>query len=368
MIQELINRYKRMRTDQFLRQTYQHQYAFVGMGQHSLTNLYPVLHYLGIPLKYICVTSERKARLIEQKFPGVKATTSLCEILNDSDVKGVFVSASPSAHFSIASQVLRSGKSLFIEKPPCQSLEELDRLIDLQRLYGSPVAMVGLQKRYAPAVQLLKQRLGKEHLINYDLHYLAGAYPEGDALLDLYIHPLDLVCFLFGQPEVLACRQVAKDSYILLLQHPHIVGTLELSTAYTWTAAEETLKVCTKSGIYHLSQMEELTFTPTSSTVFGIPIEKLHSRHETKVLLFQRNNFTPILSNNQVYTQGYYGEIVAFINQVENRKSEVTTGLKAVRGTYELCHIGVGKCTTVSLRVEKMPSTTVGNAFFASKE
>ena len=353
MIQALINRYKRMRTEHFLRQTYQYQYAFVGMGQHSLSNLFPVLHYLGVPLKYICVTSERKAQLIERKYPHVIATISLDEILNNSDVKGIFVSASPSAHFSIASQVLCSGKSLFIEKPPCQTLEELDILIALQLQYSSPVVMAGLQKRYAPAVQLLKQRLRKEHLINYDLHYLTGAYPEGDSLLDLYIHPLDLVCFLFGKPEIRACSRVAKDSYILMLQHPRIVGTLELSTAYSWTAAKETLKVCTKSGIYTLSQMEELTFSPTSSTVFGIPKEKLHPRHETEEFLFQRNNFTPILANNQVYTQGYYNEIEVFISQVErqrvgafarmgeqssgmNGKIDVTTSLKAIRGTYEL--------------------------------
>ena len=334
MIQELINRYKRMRTERFLRQTYQYSYAFVGMGQHSLTNLYPVLHNLGVPLKYICVTSERKANLIERKYPSVKATTSLDEILNDEDIKGVFVSASPSAHFSIASRVLKSGKSLFIEKPPCQSLEELDELIDLQQQHGSLVAMVGLQKRYAPAVQLLKQRLRKERLINYDLHYLTGAYPEGDALLDLYIHPLDLVCYLFGQPEILSCRQVAKDSYILMLQHPHIVGTLELSTSYTWTAAEESLKVCTKSGIYNLSQMEELTFTPTSSTVLSIPMEKLRMRNSTIDYLFQCNNFTPILVSNQVYTQGYYHEIAAFVEFTEGRRDDILTPLSSLKPIY----------------------------------
>ena len=325
-----------MRTKRFLRQTYQYQYAFVGMGQHSLTNLYPVLHYLGVPLKYICVTSERKAKLIEQKYPNVIATTSLDEILNDEDIQGVFVSALPSAHFSIASQVLKSGKSLFIEKPPCQTLEELDTLIVLQQQYGSPVAMVGLQKRYAPAVQLLKQRLRKKHLINYDLHYITGAYPEGDALLDLYIHPLDLVCHLFGKPEILAIRQFAKDSYILMLQHPHIVGTLELSTAYSWAAAEERLKVCTKSGIYHLMQMEELIFTPTSSTVLGIPMEKFRPRHETQEFLFQRDNFTPILANNQIYTQGYYSEIETFVNNVESSNNTIATDMKAVRDTYQL--------------------------------
>lgn len=336
MIQELINRYKRMRTERFLRQTYQYQYAFVGMGQHSLTNLYPVLHYLSVPLKYICVTSERKAQLIERKFIGVKATTSFNEILKDESVKGVFVSASPSAHFSIASQILHSGKSIFIEKPPCRSLEELDRLIELQRFHSSPVTMVGLQKRYASAVQLLKQRLRKERLISYDLHYLTGAYPEGNALPDLYIHPLDLVCYLFGKPEIIALREVAKDSYILMLQHPHIVGTLELSTAYSWKAAEESLKVCAYSGVYNLSQMESLTFTPNPTTFLGIPTEKLRTKNSTIEYLCRRNNFTPILENNHIYTQGYYREIETFISQVEKKSPEVITGLKSVRGTYEL--------------------------------
>ena len=336
MIQELINRYKRMRTERFLRQTYQYQYAFVGMGQHSLTNLYPVLHYLGISLKYICVTSERKAQLIEQKFVGVKATTSLDEVLKDESIKGVFVSASPSAHFSIASQVLKSGKSLFIEKPPCQTLEELDQLIDLQRLYCSPITMVGLQKHYAPAVQLLKQSLRKERLISYDLHYLTGAYPESNALPDLYIHPLGLVCHLFGQPEILVCRQVAKDSYILMLQHPHIVGTLELSTAYTWTTAKESLKVCTRSGVYDLTQMESLAFTPNSTTFLGIPIEKMRMKNSTVEYLYQCNYFTPILINNQIYMQGYFNEITNFINAVEGLGNQLSTSFKEVRDVYEI--------------------------------
>lgn len=336
MIQELINRYKRIRTERFLRQTYQYQYAFVGMGQHSLTNLYPVLHYLGVPLKYICVTSERKAKLIVRKYPNVKGTTSLDEILKDEAIKSVFVSAPPSSHFSIASQVLRSGKSLFIEKPPCQSLSELDALIDLQRLYGSPVAMAGLQKRYAPAVQLLKQRLRKDRLISYDLHYLTGGYPEGNALLDLYIHPLDLVCYLFGKPDIISTQKVDKDSYLLMLQHPHIVGTLELSTAYTWTAAEESLKVCTRSGIYNLLQMEKMTFSPKSPSLFGVPIEKIHPRRKTVEYLYTRNNFAPILTNNQVYSQGYFNEISVFVESVEDRTNNVLTGLQSIRDTYQL--------------------------------
>ena len=336
MLQQLIDRYKRIRTERFLAQTYQYSYAFVGMGQHSLTNLYPVLHYLGVPLKYICVTSERKSRLIERKFPQVKATTSLDTILNDDDVKGIFVSASPSAHFSIASQILQRGKSLFIEKPPCQSMRELDALIGLQRLYGSPVAMVGLQKRYAPAVQILRKRLFKEHLISYDLHYLTGAYPEGCALLDLYIHPLDLVCFLFGKPEILSCQQVAPATYILMLRHPHIVGTLELSTSYTWTSAEESLKVCTSKGIYRLSQMELLTYEPKPSSLLGIPYEKVRKHNKTIEHLYARNNFTSTPPDNLIYSQGYYSEIQSFITSIEHGPSCILTDITTIKPTYEV--------------------------------
>ena len=336
MIQELIARYKYMCTSSYLRQTYQCSYAFVGMGQHSLTNLYPVLHYLGVPLKYICVTSERKARLIEKKFPNVKATTTLEEILNDKTVKGVFVAASPSAHFTIASHVLRSGKSLFIEKPPCQTLAELDGLIALQRQYECPVVMVGLQKRYAPAVQLLRKHLHGEKHISYDLHYLTGAYPEGNSLIDLYIHPLDLICHLFGQPEIIACRKITPASYLLMLQHPHIVGTLELSTAYTWSAAEESLKVCTTSGIYRLSQMEELIYEPIPSTILGLPLEKVRPWRKTIEYLYARNNFSPILSNNQIHSQGYFNEIKSFVDAVEGKRTDILSSLTSLTDTFHL--------------------------------
>ena len=336
MINKIIARYKQIRTERYLHQTYQCQYAFVGMGQHSLTNLYPVLHYLGVPLKYICVTSERKARLIERKFQGQKATISLDQILQDETVKGVFVAATPSAHFNIASQVLQSGKSLFIEKPPCKSLAELDTLIDLQQRYHSPVAMVGLQKCYAPAVQLLKKRLHKERLINYDYHYLTGAYPEGDAMLDLFIHPLHLVCHLFGDARILACHRVEEQSYILLLQHPHVVGTLELSTSYTWTDAEESLRLCTKAGVYHLNGMEELTFSHKSKTVFSVPLEKLHTSKSTSEYLYSQNHFSPILFHHQIYTDGYFSELLAFVSAVEGKGGDLPTDLLSLRGAYRL--------------------------------
>ena len=336
MIQQLINRYKRMRTERYLNETYHCQYAFVGMGQHSLTNLYPVLHYLQVPLKYICVTNGRKARLIERKFKGIKATTKLDDILNDKEIKGVLVAASPNAHFSIASQVLQSGKSLFIEKPPCQSISQLQKLIELQQEFGSRVAMVGLQQRYAPAVQLLKKRLKRERPLNYDLHYLTGAYPEGDALLDLYIHPIDLATWLFGKAEIVSYLEIDEHSYILMLRHQHIVGTIELSTCHCWQDAQQSLIVHTHSGSYHLNQCEELSFVHKRPVIAGIPVEKIRPQHQSLEYLYRHDSFSPTIAGNSIYTQGFFQEISTFVNAVEGKKANVLTGLQSVEPTLKL--------------------------------
>lgn len=136
--------------------------------------------------------------------------------------------------------------------------------------------------------------------------------------------------------EILVCRQVANGSYILMFQHPHIVGTLELSTAYTWTDAEESLKVCTHSGIYNLLQMEKLTFSPNSSSLLGVPFEKVRPRRKTVEYLYASNDFAPILTNNRVYSQGYFNEISAFVESVEDRADNVLTSLQSVRDTYQL--------------------------------
>ena len=82
--------------------------------------------------------------------------------------------------------------------------------------------------------------------------------------------------------------------------------------------------------------MDELSFTPNPSTVFGIPIEKLHHYQIKTENLFIRNNFTPILSNNQVYTQGYFNCISAFVNAIEGNSTINLTSLSDIRNTYTI--------------------------------
>lgn len=250
--QRLIDRYKHFRSTSLLRQDYSGKYAFVGIGNHSMNNLYPVLAFLHVPLKYVCCKSADKLPLIEQAYPGVYATTSLQEILADEEVKGVFVSTAPQAHFSIASEVLKVGKALFVEKPPCQSMEELSRLVELQTENGS-IVEVGLQKRNAPIMRILEKDLKKNRGTTcYNIQYLMGVYPEGDALLDLFIHPLDCMTHLFGEAQVKCVESVGNHTLMLILEHHCATGMLELSTGYSWQDTTEHWAINTDGGVYEI--------------------------------------------------------------------------------------------------------------------
>lgn len=206
----------------------------------------------------------------------------------------------------------------------------------MQQASGSGVAMVGLQQRYSPAVQTLLRRLKGERLLNYDLHYLTGAYPEGDALLDLYIHPLDLATWLFGKAEIVSYLEIDEHSYILMLRHQDIVGTIELSTCHFWQDARQSLTVHTRSGCYHLAQCEELSFVSKQTAIAGIPLEKILPRHQSVEHLYHHDNFSPILANNSIYNQGFFQEVSTFINAVEGKKANVLTDLQSVEPTLKL--------------------------------
>ena len=340
-LDNIIDRYRRIRSMRELQYTYTQQYALVGFGNHCANNLLPVIQYLQLPLKYICCTSEKKAELISQKYKGVKGTNSLQDILLDDTISGVFVAANPHSHFLIATEIIKAGKSLFIEKPPCEDKRELKALTDTVKLYGSQHIVVGLQRRFAPATQVLKKRLKGDGKRHYHYRYLTGLYPEGDTLLDLFIHPLDYVTFLFGEAKIKSLDVIRSrdggQTLFLILEHQDIVGMLELSTDYSWQEAQEQLNISTDKGLYVLNKMEQLDFTPRRSTVLGIPLEKVFPNNVTTICLYGRNNFVPTIGNNQIVSQGFFSEIKTFANMVENMyDTHHDLGLESVRHVYSL--------------------------------
>lgn len=336
MLQEVIARYKRRHAAALLACRYQQPVAIVGLGGHCLTNIVPVLEQLRVPIGYICVRSQRTAALAAQRFPEATIVDTPDPILADPAVASAIITTPASQHFGLANRVLQSGKSLFVEKPPCLTLDELLQLVHTRQHHGTPAVQVGLQKSYAPAVAALRQKLLRHPADHYLFRYCTGAYPEGDALTDLFIHPLHLVCHLFGPATLSAHRQTRQGTLLLQLDHGGTIGALELSTAYSWQRPVEELIVATSGGTLHLAGIERLIYSPIPQSIAGIPTDKIIPHPPADITLYSHDTFSPTAAANSLVSNGFYAEIRDFLDAAEHKAKRRLTTLESLVPVYRL--------------------------------
>lgn len=321
MLNYLAERYKTITKRKYFNKAkaIKYKYAFVGTGNHATTQLYPVLQHLGIPLKYILSGKLKNSESMCAIFKNCTPAADLSTILNDDEVKGVFVCTTPQEHFGIALQLLENDKHVFVEKPPCHQLNELNMLAAKQ---GNNIFQVNLQQRYSPAVTAIKKIAPQAKF--YRVEYLTGLYDEANVLTELFIHPLDIALHLFGKIKDWSGKKINTASgvtYLLQMTHENnIVGELKLSTAYNWQGAKETIEVHTNDSFYTCQFPFELRKTRLPKPILGIPVEKiLHSPIREEILL-NGHSISTSLHNHTSYLYGFYQSIEHFVDCVESNK------------------------------------------------
>jgi len=334
----IINKYKKIRKQNFLKKKYTSKYAFVGIGNHSINNLYPVLNYLNVDLKYIVSGSNETAMSVSENFNNTTGTTDLDLVLNDPEINGVFICANPDSHFALTKKVLEKGKNVFVEKPPCKTIDELKELIEIEKK-STGFLLAGLQKRYTPVYQILKSKIKKA--TNYTLKYYTGSYPEGNPVLDLFIHPIDVAAYLFGEGSLVSIQKTESGkgavNYFLHIKHKNgTIGNIELSSDYWWAKANESLHANTDKFIFESTNTDKLVCYNKPKQILNIPIEKIKTPEISIKTLYEHNRFLPVASQNELFSAGYFNELKTFLNLCENHKTKNNSELSSLINTYDL--------------------------------
>ncbi|MCL6622778.1 MAG: bi-domain-containing oxidoreductase [Syntrophobacterales bacterium] len=130
----------------------------IGGGMFTRNILLPALKKVpGTKLVGAATTTGVTARHLAQKFGFAYATTDYREILEDPAIGSVLITTRHHSHARLVLEALAAGKHVFVEKPLCLTLTELD---EIQAAYdGSRILMVGFNRRYAPLAQKLKAAL-----------------------------------------------------------------------------------------------------------------------------------------------------------------------------------------------------------------
>ncbi|MEP6765785.1 MAG: Gfo/Idh/MocA family oxidoreductase [Gemmatimonadaceae bacterium] len=145
--------------------------------------------------RFVGFVDENPARAAEvASTHGVMAWPTLDAMLDEVDAVSIVVPTT--AHFAVASQALKRGKHVFVEKPFTVTLEEADKLLELQKSAGV-VMQIGHVERFNRAVRAAFPYVETPLFIESDR--LAPFSPRGAdvaVVLDLMIHDIDLICTL----------------------------------------------------------------------------------------------------------------------------------------------------------------------------
>ena len=310
------------------------KYACIGIGMHSLANIYPLLHHFNISVKYICTQNNNWSKEAAMLFPECVFTNDISVILKDPETEAAFVCASPDAHYGLVSQLLTAGKKVFVEKPPCASLSELNALTAINR---HSVCKVGLQRRYWPGNKYVLKQISKARSYIYQFYF--GPYPQGNVFNELFIHAIDYSAFLFGDYNIIS-KTFQKDSEGITVQlhvkHTDgVVGMIELSTHYSWNDPIECMDIQCENELLTVKYPMQVTAVQKPKRVLNMPTERLYQKPVITKSYFSVSNLVmPAFETNTLILQGFYNELETFIKMAESGESVPNandlTGLQSV--------------------------------------
>jgi predicted dehydrogenase len=109
------------------------------------------------------------------------------------DIEAGIVAAPTSEHYAITKKLLESGKSVLVEKPITDTVEQGQELVDLANKNGL-ILQVGHLERFNPAVEKLQDLISEPKFIEVQrLGSFSARSLDTNVVLDLMIHDLDII-------------------------------------------------------------------------------------------------------------------------------------------------------------------------------
>ncbi len=122
------------------------------------------------------------------------------------EVDAAIVATPTMDHFSISLNLLRRGKSVLVEKPITETVEQAEQLVEAAGRSGL-VFQVGHLERFNPAVEAVETMIREPRFIEVQrLGSFSSRSLDIDVVLDLMIHDLDIIMALVKDDEVSTIR------------------------------------------------------------------------------------------------------------------------------------------------------------------
>ena len=190
--------------------------GIVGTGNFTSSTILPQLKKIGADIKFIASSGGLSSTIMAKRHHIANSTSNYEEILNDDDVDLVFITTKHNMHASMVIETLKSGKSVFVEKPLALNDEELNKIIEEYEKQQNVNISVGFNRRFAPLAEKMKKLIGDNKApINIIATMNAGHIPPDVWVHDMKIgggriigeacHYIDLCTYLTGSKVKSVC-------------------------------------------------------------------------------------------------------------------------------------------------------------------
>ena len=192
-----------------------HGIAIIGAGNVGRIRALEIQHSRNSRVVSVADTDFGRAEDLA-KAAGAEAMTDWRQCLADPRIDAVVVSTPTKFHAETVIIALQNGKHVLCEKPLARSVEEATEVVEVARQTGR-ILKTGFNYRYLDHVQqakalldaqalgplsFLRCRYGHGGRPGYENHWCTDRdLSGGGVLLEQGIHVLDLVRYLFGEPE-----------------------------------------------------------------------------------------------------------------------------------------------------------------------
>ena len=116
----------------------------------------PAFKKAGASLELVASASGLTGLHAGKKFGFRATTTDTHNLLNDQRTDGIVISTRHNSHAHFILEALKTGKHVFVEKPLCIDMQELEQ-IEKEIKQSNKILMVGFNRRFAPHVKKIRQ-------------------------------------------------------------------------------------------------------------------------------------------------------------------------------------------------------------------
>ncbi len=243
--------------------------GLIGAGLFARTTMLPTMQASGLyHFKGMATTGGIASAQANEVFPFDYTTNHYRKLLEDPDIDLIAVSTQHNSHAKFIVEALRAGKNVYVEKPLCLTLEELEEIEEAYKNSEGEL-FCGLNRRHAPLIKEIRKELQTDkipavydYIVNAGYippdHWTQDEYKGGGRIIGEAVHFIDTIQSLDGS-ELTGLRvsfaenpaYPKKDNAVINLRFASgAIGTVVYTSMGSKKYPKEQLRVFSSGSVY----------------------------------------------------------------------------------------------------------------------